>query len=175
MIGIAPMLHHVEAAEQVDIFHLRGRSYQFDHVLGVRLHNYLRRELRIDQNDVGVDGADFVEAIADRSAMVGEHLITDDRIGAELRVKYGSDVRPQDLLVEEVAHRVHKDHPGALPRERLQEALRSERQVEASLERVPGYAAKSLREPSGVAIVAASADFRAAGHRVPRRVRPLDS
>ena len=97
MIGIAPMLHHVEAVEQVDIFRLRGRGYQFDHVLGFRVHNYLRRELRIDQYDVGADGADFVEAIADRSALVGEHLITDDRIGTKLpqdQVGLGSRVHP---------------------------------------------------------------------------------
>jgi len=62
-------------------------------VLGVSLHNHLRHELRIDQHDVGIDSADLLEAIADRGAVVGEHVITDDRIGAKLpqdQVRLGS-------------------------------------------------------------------------------------
>ena len=84
VIDLAPALHHVEAAEQIDVFLLRGRGDQLDHVLGFRLRDHLRRELRIDQHDVGAGGADLVEAVADRGAVVGELVIADDRIGAEL-------------------------------------------------------------------------------------------
>jgi len=84
VIDFAPGLHHVEAGEQVDVFPLRGRGDQFDHARDARLHDYLRREFRIDQHDVGTDGADLFEAIAERGAVVAELVITDDRIGAEL-------------------------------------------------------------------------------------------
>ncbi len=75
MVVIAPTLHHVEAAEQVDILRLRGGGDQFDHVLGFRLGDHFRRELRIDQHDIGADGADLVEAVADRGAVIGELVI----------------------------------------------------------------------------------------------------
>ena len=84
VIDFAPMLHHVEAREQVDVFPLCGRGDQFDHARHACLHDYLRRELRIDQHDVGTDGADLFEAIADRGVVVADLVIVDDRIGAEL-------------------------------------------------------------------------------------------
>ena len=46
--------------------------------------------------------------------------------------------------------------------------------VEAGFERVAGRSTKPLRKPLGIAIVAACADLRAARHRIPRRVSPLD-
>ena len=76
VVVVAPAPHHLEAAEQVDVLLLRGGGDQLDHVLGFRLRDHFRRELRIDQHDIGAGGADFVEAIADRGAVIGEH---DDR------------------------------------------------------------------------------------------------
>jgi hypothetical protein len=48
------------------------------------LHDYLRCELRINQHDVGTDGADLVEAIVDRAVMSVNLVIVDDRVRAEL-------------------------------------------------------------------------------------------
>ena len=47
VIDFAPVLHHIEAWEQVDVFALRGCGDQFDHTRDARLYDYLRRELRI--------------------------------------------------------------------------------------------------------------------------------
>ena len=62
VVDVVPVLHHVEAREQIDVFLLRGGGDQLDHVRGFRLGDHLRRELRIDQNDVGAGRADLVEA-----------------------------------------------------------------------------------------------------------------
>ena len=80
----------------------------------------------------------------------------------------------RDLLVEQVAHRIDEDPPRPFPRKRLGQPLRAPREVESVLEGMAGRAAKPLREALGVAVVAAARDLRAARHRVPRRVRPLD-
>ena len=79
-----------------------------------------------------------------------------------------------DVLVEEVAHRVHEDHPWLFPGHRLLQPRRPERQVEALFVGVPRNAAPALRETFRVAVVTARTEFGAARDRVPRRVRPLD-
>ena len=79
-----------------------------------------------------------------------------------------------DVLVEEVAHRVHENHPRLLPKHRLPQPRRPKRQIEALLIGVPRNAAPTFCEALGIAIVASRTNFGAARHRVPRRVRPFD-
>src|SRR5665213_1901976 len=89
-------------------------------------------------------------------------------------VEHRDDVLVRYVAVEQVAHRVYEDALRLLPFERLHDALSSERQVEAALERVAGHAAEALRERLGVAVIAAGANLRAAGDGVPGRIRPFD-
>ena len=80
----------------------------------------------------------------------------------------------RDVLVEQVAHRVHEDHPRPAPAQRLLEPLGPQPQVEALLVGVARHAAPALGERLGVAVRAAGRDLRAARHRVPGRLGPLD-
>jgi hypothetical protein len=79
-----------------------------------------------------------------------------------------------NVLVEEVAHRVHEDHPRPAPAQRLLQPRRPEPQVEALFIRVAGDTAEALREGLGVAVRAARRDLRAARDRVPGRLGPFD-
>src|SRR5882757_8107705 len=90
-------------------------------------------------------------------------------------VEYGSYVARCDFLMKKIAHRVHENHPGSLPSERLEEPFGPQRQVKACSERMTGDTSKAFREPLGVAIVTTGADLCAAGDRVPGRICPLDS
>ena len=63
---------------------------------------------------------------------------------------------------------------GVLPSQRQLEHLRLQREVEpVPVVRLP-HRLQALRHPLGVAVLAARADLRAARHRVPRRLGPLD-
>src|SRR5690606_24059856 len=90
------------------------------------------------------------------------------------RVEDLVDEGVRNCLMEEVAHRVHEDHPATLPADRLVQALWSQGQVEARLKRVARHTAKPLREAFRVAVVAAGRDLRAARDWIPRRIGPLD-
>ena len=90
------------------------------------------------------------------------------------RAEYPLNERERDFLVEEVAHAVDEDPPGLLPCERKLKPVRPQAEVEALLVGMPRDAAPALREGLGVAVLAPRADLVAAGHGVPRRVRPLD-
>src|SRR5579864_5717917 len=79
-----------------------------------------------------------------------------------------------DFLVEEIAHRIDEDHLWFAPPQRLIQPLWTKLEVEAIFKGVSGDPAEPLREALGVAVIAASADFRATRHRVPRRVGPFD-
>ena len=79
------------------------------------------------------------------------------------------------LLVKEVAHGIHKDHTRLTPRHRYEQRPR----VDCDLEAVPVLRLAHGLEPSGhsfsVAVLAANAELRAAGYRVPRSFRPFNA
>ncbi|CAD5253920.1 hypothetical protein BOSE21B_100047 [Bosea sp. 21B] len=89
-------------------------------------------------------------------------------------VEHFRDETVRHILVEQVGHRVHEDHLRLPPTEWLLQAFGPERQIESVFERVSRHAAKALREPFRVAVIAAGTDLRAPGDRVPRSVGPLD-
>ena len=78
-----------------------------------------------------------------------------------------------DFLVKQVAHRVDEDHPRFAPPQRLFQPFGAELKIEAILKGVARHATEPLREPFGIAIVAAGTDLRATRDRVPRRVSPF--
>src|ERR1700689_3701368 len=78
------------------------------------------------------------------------------------------------LLVEEVAHRVDKDEPGAAPSKRLIEPSGPEAKIEALLVWMVRDAAPALGEGLRVTVRAARRDLGAARPRVPSRLRPFD-
>src|SRR3990172_11254452 len=91
------------------------------------------------------------------------------------RVEDARDEPRWNVLVEEVAHRVHEYAAGPLPQTRLLQAFRPEPQVEPELEGVSLNTTKAFRKPLGVAVVATAADLRAARHGIPGCVGPLDA
>ncbi len=90
------------------------------------------------------------------------------------RLEHGRDVLVGYLFVEQVAHRVHKDEPPALPLQRQFESLRPELQVEAVLIGVARHPPEAFRERLRVAMGTTRADLRATRDRIPGRLRPLD-
>src|SRR5688572_21396860 len=79
-----------------------------------------------------------------------------------------------DAGVEEVAHRVHENHPGRPPAERLNELFRNKPKVKTLFVRMSRYAAKTLRERLGIAMRTSGTDLRAPSDRIPGRIRPFD-
>ena len=106
VIDVTPVAHQLETAEQVDILLLRGRGDKRNHGLGVRLGNDLRRELRIDQHDIGADRMDLREPLTDQQAMVAKLMTADDRVCAELpehQIGLGSDdgrIKPRQHVAD---------------------------------------------------------------------------
>jgi hypothetical protein len=76
--------------------------------------------------------------------------------------------------MEEVAHRVHEDHPRARPLQRLLQPLRPQLQLKPLLVRMPWDAAPALGERLCIAMSAARRDLVATRHWVPGRLCPLD-
>src|SRR5690606_39891241 len=95
-------------------------------------------------------------------------------VGFLHHVKNAINERAIDILVEEIAHRIHEDHAWLLPDKRLLEPRRPEPQTETLLVWMAGNTAPSLGEALGITIVTPAADLGAAGHWPPRRARPLD-
>jgi hypothetical protein len=79
-----------------------------------------------------------------------------------------------DLVMEQIAHGVDKDHSRLFPLQGLGKLFRNNANIEAFLEGVSCDSAKTLSKAFCIAILAACADFGAAPHRVPRCVGPFD-
>ena len=77
-------------------------------------------------------------------------------------------------FVEQVAHRVDEYHTRLLPLRRLRQTRRPQAQIETLFIGMSFNSAPPLGKPLCVAVVAAWSNLRAAGHRVPGSVRPLD-
>src|SRR5215831_4450483 len=84
MVEVVPTSHHIETWKSIDILTLGGAGDQFDHARGFWLHDYLWRELQINQDDIGTNRADLGDALADRRVVVVERFAANHRIGAEL-------------------------------------------------------------------------------------------
>lgn len=80
----------------------------------------------------------------------------------------------RNILVEQVAHRVHEHTPWLAPFERLGQFLRHQPQVEPLLVRMPRHAAPALSKRLGVAMRATRTYLRAATDRVPGGIGPFD-
>ena len=84
------------------------------------------------------------------------------------------DVGVWNSLMEEVAHRIDKDHPRSLPPKRLYKFFGYEPKVKALLIRVPGHPPETLCEGFGVTVGATGTNLGAPAHGIPRRIRPFD-
>src|ERR1700722_4471745 len=89
-------------------------------------------------------------------------------------IKDPLDVVQRHVLVEEITHRVHEDHPWTRPSHRLLQTLRPEAQVEPLLVRVAWNPAPSLGKRLGIAVGTAWRHRVTARDRVPCRLGPLN-
>jgi DNA invertase Pin-like site-specific DNA recombinase len=115
----------------------------------------------------------IADIVAHKQTALGLHLIN-----MPIRVLHGIedtvDERAANILVKEVAHRIHEDHARLLPKQRLTEPCRPKFQVETLLVRMIRYTSPAFCKTLGVAVIAPETDLRAACYRVPSRVRPFD-
>ena len=74
------------------------------------------------------------------------------------------DVFVGNVLVEKVAHRIHEDHPGRSPTERIAELFGHDAQIKAELKWMVRNSAPALGERFCVTVKTARADFRAAAN-----------
>lgn len=79
-----------------------------------------------------------------------------------------------NIGMKEIAHGVHENAARDTPSNRIAELFRDQPEIEPEFERMPLHSAESLRESLRVAVLASGTDLRAAPHRVPGSVRPLD-
>ena len=90
-------------------------------------------------------------------------------------VKRFKDEVERDSVVKQVRHAVDENMPGLLPRERSGQALREQANVVGiGCISDDTHSPQARVEGEHVAVVASWRDARAAGHRIPRLVRPLD-
>ena len=80
----------------------------------------------------------------------------------------------RNVLMEEVAHRVHKNHPRTLPVKRQFHHVRLQRNLEAVAIAFLSHGAKAFGHSLRVTMGTPRADLRTAGDRVPSRLGPLD-
>lgn len=84
-----------------------------------------------------------VQERAHKTAALGEHLKLMP-VRPLHRVKDMINKMAGYLLLKQIAHRVHENHPGASPEQRLVQPLRTQGQVKAGFKRVARNAAKAL-------------------------------
>src|SRR5215510_9899018 len=78
------MLHERETVKQIDILLLGGVRNQLDHVFNFRLSDHLRRELWIDQNDIGADRFHSPYAVANQYIGFRMFIASEYGVGAHL-------------------------------------------------------------------------------------------
>ncbi len=96
-------------------------------------------------------------------------------MGGTHSLEHSSDVRRRDLLVEQVAHRVDEDRLWLAPAKRSIETFGPNPQVEALLVSMSRDATPTLRERLRVAVRTTRRNLSAPGHRIPRRLGPVDT
>lgn len=90
------------------------------------------------------------------------------------RIEHAPNEFAWNLLVKQIAHRIHENHARGTPAERLLQTLGSKCEVKAGFERMSGRPAKTLGKTFSVAMIATGTDLGAPGDRVPSCVGPLD-
>src|SRR5262249_28453988 len=86
----------------------------------------------------------------------------------------GKDVIVWHILVEQVAHRVNKDHLRGMPTQWLGKFLGDKSEVEPLLVRVTWDSPETLSERFGIAVNTTWTDLCAPSDRVPGCIGPLD-
>jgi hypothetical protein len=84
------------------------------------------------------------------------------------------DVWNRNVSVEQITHRIDEHHLRTGPTDGLQELLWNKSQIEPLLVRVSTHAPETLSKRLSVTMSATRADFCAAAHWIPSRIRPLD-
>src|SRR5262249_32333557 len=81
---VVPVPHQGEAVKQADVLLLGGGRDPIDHVFYIGLDNDPRRELRVDQHDIGPDRLHLRNAVLDQDG--GQETLTSaqDGVGAQL-------------------------------------------------------------------------------------------
>jgi hypothetical protein len=95
-------------------------------------------------------------------------------VGRAHHTSDGYNVLDRDILVKQVTHGIDNDPAWPVPAEWVAKFLGREAQVEAVLERMPGNSSEALGKSLGVTVQTPRTYLRAASHRIPRRVGPLD-
>jgi hypothetical protein len=89
-------------------------------------------------------------------------------------IKYTINKALGNIFVEEVAHRIYKNHSRPTPLLRLINPVWPKLQVEPVFEWMASNAPKALGKAFSVAVVTAATYLRAAGDWVPSSISPLD-
>jgi len=84
------------------------------------------------------------------------------------------DEFPRDLFVKQIAHRIHKDQSRLTPGLGQIDDIFVERNFEAVMISSIAHRLEAQSQTLGIAILATSADLRAAGDRIPRRLCPFN-
>ena len=115
----------------------------------------------------------FFEIITHPRTAFGEHL-EHMPVRCFHGIKHSVYKRCGHVLMEQVAHRVDKDHPAPLPFKGLVQSIRSKRQIKTMLKWMGRNASPPFCKTLGITIVAAGGNFGAARYRIPSSVGPLN-
>src|SRR5713226_6750551 len=88
--------------------------------------------------------------------------------------EYTLDELVRDLLVKQIAHRVHEDDSRLTQLQRQTQPAGPEHQVESVFVRMSRHAPEAFNEVVGIAVVAPWRYLRTSRDRVPRCLRPLN-
>src|SRR5207253_972309 len=83
-IDFIPMPHETKAVKQVDVLLHGGARNQINHVFNFRLSDHLRRELWIDQNDIGADRLHSPYTVANQPIGFRMFISSEYGVGAHL-------------------------------------------------------------------------------------------
>jgi len=84
------------------------------------------------------------------------------------------DERKWNVIVKEVAHRIHEHDPRLAPAARNVQQIRMQRHLKAVTVAIAAHGLQALRHPFGVTVSATFADLGAPGDRIPSHFGPFD-
>src|SRR3974377_1726158 len=142
MIDVVPTSHHIETWKSIGILTLGGAGDQFDHASGFWHHDYLWRELRINQDDIGADRAYLGYALPDCRVVVVERIAANARIGAE-RPKHEVRLSCDHIRIKALEHIVNFFAPNPA----VKHGDRPVREALRQLDRKPAW--KACRRGTG--------------------------
>src|SRR5262245_2448075 len=102
-VNVVPVPHEREAVKHVDVLLLGRTRNELDHVCTFRPREHLRRELRIDQNDIGADRFYSPYPFVDQRVGFRVFVASEDGVGAELP-EHQVRTLGSDALVEAGEH-----------------------------------------------------------------------